>query len=252
MGALKGEENQLKVVDAWERRSQLERQQAHRRELVGEELWEQEVRISTLTKLKQQLVDQRRHRNVTKGAKERVSKDQHAKAFEPGPGSYEISSTVATKEGPTISTSDPKLCLIEGSIDEQMKRSTAIPPPGIYDPRVLPKGTKTFNTDKPMRIGERNATLFHASIVKATKDNPGPGSYNLQNDKRNLSTRGPAMRQSFFGTSINSERDVGIRSLRRIDREIPGPGEYAVDEYTRSQRLTKAASLEKNAMQMLL
>ena len=87
--------------------------------------------------------------------------------MEPGPGSYDIASTLIQKDkGAKIAETHAKMHMIEGSIDAQVKRSTEVPPPGVYDPKLLPTGEKTL-VEKRMTIGEKNeSSKFHHQVIK--------------------------------------------------------------------------------------
>ena len=109
-----------------------------------------------------------------------------------------------------------------------------VPPPGVYDPRLLASGNKPF-TDRAAKIGEKNNNSFHNAVLRNAKSRPGPGTYNLRKDLNSNDACGPKIRPSV----LESGKNAPPKFVGRIDQEVPGPGEYAVDSYTRNRRLSK-------------
>ncbi|CAD7957222.1 unnamed protein product [Amoebophrya sp. A120] len=235
------EADHLKIVDAVERRERMQRIDMHRREKVGEQIAEQQTRIDSLMHLKKQLLEQRRQRSRLQDAKSASVKGLNIRHVEPGPGAYDIPGTLSSQGVGKIP--EPKqLKPVEGSIAAQVARARDNPPPGSYDPRILPSGEKTL-ADKPMSLGTRHSGgSFADQALKRNRDKPGPGTYNVSgNFKLNhVANMGKSADVTLYHQS-QSGSNVPTW-IGKVDRDIPGPGSYAVDEYTRSQRNAKVMS----------
>ncbi|CAD7932641.1 unnamed protein product [Amoebophrya sp. A25] len=233
------EAEHLKVVDAVERKERLMRIDAHRREKVGEQIAEQHTRIDSLMQLKQQLLEQRRQRNRVQDAKHGSVKSLNIKHLDPGPGAYDVPSTLNRNGVGRLP--DPKpLKPVEGSIQEMVMRTKENPPPGSYDPKLLPSGSKVL-TDKPMSMGIRYGSASGLDKAeKAHRDKPGPGTYNVGGNFK-LQHVANMGKSNDLPTLSEAPKWVG-----RIDRDLPGPGAYAIDEWTRRERTARVMSTMPN------
>merc|ERR1711934_996534 len=104
----------------------MERKDLFRRELIREHMEQQEERVDTLLKLRDQIVEQRKVR-IKKQSVEK-GRPQNIRDSTPGPGHYQPLPS-CLKETPVTRISESK------SIN-----TMPIPPPGTYHPRVLPTG----------------------------------------------------------------------------------------------------------------
>ena len=86
---LRAEIESLRVVDAQERKNRIERQEQYRREMVGKQIEEQELRVGNLTQLKEQLQDQRRARALRASVNQSKRNQLSLKGLTPGPAAYD-------------------------------------------------------------------------------------------------------------------------------------------------------------------
>eukprot|EP00391_Amoebophrya_sp_Ameob2_P014055 CAMPEP_0178999084 /NCGR_PEP_ID=MMETSP0795-20121207/9859_1 /TAXON_ID=88552 /ORGANISM="Amoebophrya sp., Strain Ameob2" /LENGTH=867 /DNA_ID=CAMNT_0020691809 /DNA_START=98 /DNA_END=2701 /DNA_ORIENTATION=+ len=230
------ETEHLKIVDAVERRGRLQRIDQHRRDKVGEQLVEQQTRIHSLMQLKQQLLEQRRQRSRLQDAKNNSVKGLNIRHIEPGPGQYDIPNTLNQQGVGKIP--DPKpLKPVEGSIAAQVARAKEMPPPGSYDPRLLPGGGKVL-ADRNITFGSRHSG-YADDVLKRKRDLPGPGTYNVSG---NFKLNHVANMGKMADVASTFDHGQIPRWVGKIDRDTPGPGSYAVDEYTRRERTAKVMS----------
>merc|ERR1719313_1523374 len=175
---VKHQEESLRLVDAKDKIERLKRKDDFRRNLIRENLDSQEERIDTLLKLREQILEQRKvrikQRAVVKG------RPQNIRDNTPGPAHYQpLPSCLNEMPVTKISTSNA-LNLMPGSIDMMIKKSKAVPPPGAYDPKVLPDGNH-LEVDVvdgcTTRIVPGEKKNFLDENVKTFKQNPGPGTY---------------------------------------------------------------------------
>merc|ERR1711977_139064 len=136
--AVRHEEEALKLIDAKDKIKRMERKDLFRRELIREHMEQQEERVDTLLKLRDQIVEQRKVR-IKKQSVEK-GRPQNIRDSTPGPGHYQPLPS-CLKEMPVTRISESKsINTMPGSIDMMIKYTRTIPPPGTYHPRVLPTG----------------------------------------------------------------------------------------------------------------
>merc|ERR1719213_283410 len=85
-GKIRHEEEALKLIDAKDKIKRMERKDLFRRELIREHM-EQEERVDTLLKLRDQIVEQRKVR-IKKQSVEK-GRPQNIRDSTPGPGHYQ-------------------------------------------------------------------------------------------------------------------------------------------------------------------
>jgi hypothetical protein len=233
---VKHQEESLRLVDAKEKIERLKRQDEFRRNLIRENLDGQEERIDTLLKLREQILEQRKvrikQRAVVKG------RPQNIRNSTPGPGQYALPSCL--NEMPVTKISDANsLNLMPGSIDMMIKKSKSLPPPGAYDPQVLPDGNHlamdVIDGCKTRIVkGAGKRKLFTDDVVKTYKENPGPGtyestaSYNLRHSVRIV--------RDYVDTSDKPPKWC------KPAEDMPGPDEYVLDKFTKAGRAKAATS----------
>jgi len=244
-------EASLKHADTKSSYDRIQRLDLNRREQLASHLKESESRIKALHAVKDQVIEQRKKRLVQQSILK--SRPADIISVTPGPGHYGAESHVSClNELPVtkISTGNP-VNLTPGGFDHMMKLAKENPPPGSYNPKVMPKG-------KHLDLG---AGLDGASIkftpegselknfldeaVIAKKDLPGPGTYDLnaslalQHSVRLVQPKFPELNQ--LPTFVPKPRDS------------PGPDEYCVDSFTKQGRMNERSvsmpALEK-AMKM--
>jgi len=210
MQQLKAEEGTLRLFDALDRKRQLDRQMAVKREQIGE-LLKQELEKAHLIELtKEQLLQQRKQVLVSR-AKDTVAIDPIST---PGPTDYEAPTSSLTElPGGFISVIRPKLD-IPGTID--FETSKQVPGPGYYN-SSLP--------EHPIlgQWGTSKKTTFVEQDTRRKGDIPGPASYDLPSPRNN--------------SGVAFKRDV-VEETASPDI-LPGPGTYTVDEFTRNEEVRK-------------
>merc|ERR1719326_1522213 len=136
---------------------------------------QQEERVDTLLKLRDQIVEQRKvrikQRAVVKG------RPQNIRDSTPGPAHYQPLPS-CLNELPVTKFSDANaLNLMPGSIDMMIKKSKSMPPPGQYDPQLLPNGNHldvNILDGGKTRFVKGTKKTFADDVVKTFKQNPGP------------------------------------------------------------------------------
>jgi hypothetical protein len=232
---VKHQEESLRLVDAKDKIERLKRKDDFRRNLIRENLDSQEERIDTLLKLREQILDQRKvrikQRAVVKG------RPQNIRDNTPGPAHYQPLPS-CLNELPVTKISDANsLNLMPGSVDMMIKKSRSMPPPGAYDPKVLPDGNH-LDVDVvdgcKTRIVKGTKKNFVDDVVKTFRNNPGPGtyegtaSYNLRHSVRIV--------RDYVDTS-----DKPPKWCNPV-QDIPGPDEYVLDKFTKAGRAKAATS----------
>jgi hypothetical protein len=114
-----------------------------------------------------------------------------------------------------------------------MKRSGSLPPPGSYNPRVLPSGKNIGWDDARARGGIILKGPKYVNAEEAQKRAvPGPGAYETNTSTVDLD-HGVRIAQPVV--------DGAGRTVFAAKSEGPGPAAYAVDPFARKQRLAKQA-----------
>lgn len=235
---IKHEEQSLKLVDAREKRVQLDRQSERRRMEVANKLESQEQRIDTLFSLKDQILEQRRARN-----QQRLKEKSHTlqlRSEGPGPAAYDPKpSSVSEGHAPKISSARTKI-LNDASIDAAVERAQHLPAPGQYDPKVLPTGDVGWGGGGPvLRNGKK--TTYLDQRAREVRDCPGPGAYNCA----------PGMIKEHvakFGRNYMACLEVGRPPkppawAKTSDGCGPGPAAYNLDKASRRQIRRTSRSL---------
>jgi hypothetical protein len=175
------EEEALKLIDAKDKIKRMERKDLFRRELIREHMEQQEERVDTLLKLRDQIVEQRKVR-IKKQSVEK-GRPQNIRDSTPGPGHYQPLPS-CLKEMPVTRISESKsINTMPGSIDMMIKYTRTIPPPGTYHPRVLPTGNHLdfdIIDGCSTKIVHGTKKSFADDLAKNTRHNPGPGTYTFE------------------------------------------------------------------------
>jgi len=230
------QEESLKLVDAKDKVDRLKRTEEFRRNLIRENLNSQEERIDSLLKLRGEIVEQRKVRikqaSVIKG------RAQNIRNTTPGPAHYQpLPSCLNELPVTKIMKSDSKN-MNPGSVEFMIKKSKSIPPPGSYDPQVLPNGIhldyNILDGCKTRIAGEDNKNFLDEN-VKTFKNNPGPGTYEAAGSyKLRHSVR---MVRDYVDTS-----DKPPKWCKPV-QDIPGPDEYVLDKFSKAGRAKAANSM---------
>ena len=223
---LRHEEKTLRLGDAKDRRKRIRNVESAKRDMIAAQLDEEMARVATLIATKDEIMRQRqailREQESVKG------KPVNIKNILPGPADYSNFAD-CVHEGPSVKISDvkPKL-LIPGSTDFEIKKSKELPPPGAYNPRVLPSGQHCWD-DVKVTIAKSEKKTYLDEQRSAKKDLPGPGAYYAPEDST-AKLGAPKLVRDYY------EQDPWYQPKQ----PMPGPGQYTVDEFTRMERLKKS------------
>merc|ERR1719473_2669876 len=175
---VKHQEESLRLVDAKDKIERLKRKDEFRRNLIRENLDSQEERIDTLLKLRGQILEQRKVRIKQKAVVK--GRPQNIRNTTPGPAHYQPLPSCLNELPVTRIAESNTLNLMPGSIDMMIKKSKSLPPPGAYDPKVLPDGNH-LEVDVvdgcTTRIVKGIKKNFLDENIKKFRENPGPGTY---------------------------------------------------------------------------
>lgn len=224
---MRHEEKHLRIVDAHEKRHQLDRLGEQRRSEVAQQLERREQRIDTLCVLKDQILEQRRARNQARVVNKERAVD--IRSYAPGPGAYEPQpSTLNDVPGAKISSARPKAG--EGSIDAAVARAKSVPAPGSYNPKQLPTGQGPLGACGGPKFREGKKKTFLDEQAREARNLPGPGAYesskNLQADQ---GTRFGRDYMEFLNAGGAVSGPGRAASWSRInDSCTPGPAAYNI------------------------
>jgi hypothetical protein len=240
-------EASLKHSDTKSSYDRIQRLDMNRRELLSGHLKESENRIRALHAVKDQVIQQRKKRLVQQSILK--SRPADLNNVTPGPGHYGAESHVSClNELPVtkISTANP-VNLTPGSFDHMMKLARENPPPGTYNPKVMPKGNHLDMgaglDGAVVKFKPEGAELknFLDDAVHAKKELPGPGTYDPPSSM--------VLRHSVRLAQPKFPELNTLPSFVPKPRDSPGPDEYCVDNFTKMGRLNERSvsmpSLEK-------
>lgn len=219
------EEQHLHIMDVRENKNRLERREGHRREELREQIDGNVERIETLLALKDQLLDQRRARNIKAEATKGSRGLNLRRDCLPGPGQYEAP---ATDDGKGVKIGIAK---VPGMVDDAIKGTAANPAPGCYDVMVMANGDRVDKGGNGGKFGDREKISFLDEAQKAKEFVPAPGRYNSLST---LDARAPKMSRP----RIDDAKQMPAWAKAAAD--TPGPAGYSVDEYTRKEVLRRA------------
>merc|ERR550514_77701 len=228
------EEEALKIVDAQDKILRLRRKDEHRRELIKAHMEQQEERVDTLLKLRDQIVQQRKWR--IKQAAVVKGRPQNIRHMTPGPAHYQpLPSCLNDLPVPKIASHKPPNMTV-GSIDMMVKHAKTVPPPGTYDPQVLPSGNHLdWNVIDgcTTRLVPGDKKNYIDDSVRTYKNNPDPGTYELKssNDLRH-SVR---IVRDYVDTSDKPPKWCQPKT------DTPAPDEYVLDKYMKTGRFQHAS-----------
>jgi hypothetical protein len=235
VNGVKQEENHLHIMDVRDHKSAIDRVEFHRREELKQEAESKVERIETLLAVKDQLLNQRKGRNMkteaTKGARGLNLRRDCA----PGPGQYEApKSTLQEAVGAAMDKAKPL-----GLVDMATKASKHAPPPGTYDNDMLANGDHVARTaNAAVTFGMRDRDSFLDDAIRAKEGVPAPGNYERKSE---LDRRGPRFRRERIEEiKLDKFSTKRFPKWARPATETPGPANYSTDEYMRKEVLRRA------------
>jgi len=228
----------LHITDVRDNKERMDRVSEHRRqEMKGQNEAEVE-RIETLLALKDQLLEQRKARNVKAEASRGSRGLSLRKDCLPGPGQYEAPPSTL-HEMPVVKIGNAK---VPGMVDEAIKGTAANPAPGAYDFKVLANGdTLSQANAQGGKIGDGVRKSFLDDAQKMKDFVPAPGRYDPA--KSSLEAKAPKMARPKFDdpSFCNDKKSAKNYPVwARPGTETPGPAGYSVDDYSRKEVLRRA------------
>jgi hypothetical protein len=230
-------ESSLKHVDAKSSYERIQRLDLNRRETLSKHLKESDTRIRALRAVKDNVVEQRKKRLVQQSILK--SRPSDINNITPGPGQYGTETHVSCLNElpvPKISTSNV-VNLTPGSFDHMMKLAKENPPPGTYNPKVLPKGNHldlgAGMDGAAVKFTPEGSELknFLDDAVQAKKGLPGPGTY--ENNSSLALKHSVRLVQTKFPDAWNNQMPTFVPR----PRDTPGPDEYCVNKFEKDGRL---------------
>jgi len=230
---VRSEEQHLHIMDVRDNKDRLDRVDGYRRLELKDQVESNVERIETLLALKDQLLDQRKGRNLKQAATQ-GSRGVNLRDCAPGPGAYEApQSCMFEQPAPKMSKSNAP-----GMLDMVVAATAKNPAPGAYDSRVLPNGDSVVGGKNAVGFGTRNRESFLDEAMRAKEDMPAPGRYE---SKSSLDHRTTSMRRDRIEhTNLDKHSHKQFPAWARPGTLTPGPAGYSVDDYTRKEVLRRA------------
>lgn len=223
---LKHEEATLRLIEAKDKRDRLQRLEDLKKREIATSLEKNLARVESLIATREEIVKQRKL--IIREQESVHGRPLPITNITPGPGDYYPGiSSVNEHPAPRISCSKPKL-LVPGSTDFELRRSQEVPPLGAYNPKVMRTGRQTWDGVK-FSLGKSKRTTYLDELRDQKKFLPGPGAYMKLLKPAVLSTGGPRFVREYF----RPEED-------KTKHDIPGPGAYTIDAFTRQVKLAKS------------
>lgn len=236
VNGVKLEEKHLHLMDVRDHKLAIDRTELNRREELKAEADSKVERIETLLAVKDQLLDQRKGRNMKTEATKGARGLNLRRDCLPGPGQYEMpKSTLKEAVGAAMDKGE-----MLGIVDAAVKARKLAPPPGTYDNNMLNNGDRVDNPHNAATIGNRNRDSYLDDAIRAKEGVPAPGKYHNP-ESSELDHRAPKFRRERIG-----EQHIDKFSTKRFPKwarpatETPGPASYSTDEYMRKEVLRRA------------
>merc|ERR1712054_147946 len=121
------EEEALKLVDAKDKINRMQRKDLFRRDLIRQHMEQQEERVDTLLKLRDQIVEQRKVRIKQQAVQK--GRPQNIRDSTPGPAHYQPLPSCLNEMPVTRISESKSINTTPGSIDMMIKYTRTIPPP---------------------------------------------------------------------------------------------------------------------------
>jgi hypothetical protein len=230
---LKGEEINLRLIDAISRKQQQDRVDQARRDQISA-LIEQEDKRSGILKLIKQNI--RQSKQLVSNVHRTQEMDEIVPLARqgtepPGPAEYvDLVSWLDSQTGPKISESQYSLAHVPGTVDFMINHAKSIP--SAYDVHVLPDGSKPWAEQPVLKWSTSKKESYVDSIQASKSELPGPATY--ETSISTMSPRGPKIARD-----IVPREDARNRQWINGDSDpsLPGPTTYTVDEFTKSESL---------------
>jgi hypothetical protein len=229
------EEEALKLVDAKDKIMRMQRKDLFRRDLIKQHMDQQEERVDTLLKLRDQIVEQRKVRIKQQAVQK--GRPQNIRDSTPGPAHYQPLPSCLNEMPVTRISESKSVNTMPGSIDMMVKTSRTIPPPGTYHPRVLPSGNHLdfdIVDGCTTKIVPGNKKTFADDVAKTYRHNPGPGTYTVEPSY--VLEHSVRMVRDYVDTS-----DKPPKWCKPVV-DTPAPDEYLLDKFMKKKRSKNVSS----------
>jgi hypothetical protein len=233
--SVKSEERHLHIMDVRQQKASIDRVENYRRDELKAEADSKVERIETLLAVKDQLLDQRKGRNMKTEATKGARGLNLRRDCLPGPGQYEApKSTLQEATGAALDRAQPP-----GLVDIAEKAAKKAPPPGAYNYDVLANGDRVGRSvNAAVSFGNRDRESFLDDAIRAKESIPAPGKYERKSE---LDHRGMKMRRErIVDNGLDKFSTKRVPTWARPGTETPGPAMYSVDDYMRKEVLRRA------------
>lgn len=245
---LLSENQHLHIMDVRENKSRINRVDEHRRGELKEQVETNVERIETLLALKDQLLDQRKARNMRAEASKGSRGLNLRRDCQPGPGQYEAPSS-CMQENPTIKMT---LAKVPGMVDEAIKGTMGNPAPGTYESKVLHNGDPLGQAGVGVKFGEGNRVSFLDEVQKKKEFVPAPGRYESKSTLDGKATK--IARAKFEEPPMPSNKHSAKQFpiWARPGTDTPGPAGYNIDEFGRKEVMRRCVKSLPNLTRDML
>jgi len=232
---LQGENENLRVLDAIEKKRRNEILDAQKRTQIAALIHEEDKKVHAIKTTKNQLFQQRKrvadNHHIHQMSTLIASKDTAS----PGPADYPNPiSAIDPTTGATISDApkDDDLRQIPGTIDYQVFHAKSLPPIGAYDLQILPDGSRPWEQQPVLTWSTSKKMSYIDQEISGEDRLPGPASY--ETTVSAITDHGVKIPREYIPKSDIRNREWVTGNS---DASIPGPTTYTVDTFTREQIL---------------
>jgi len=234
---VRSEEQHLHLMDVREQKDRIDRVDGFRRAELSDQISGNVERIETLLALKDQLLSQRKGRQMKAEATKGSRGLNLGRDCGPGPGQYEAPKSCMF-ENPVPKVAQSKTGHSE-FIDSVTRTTACNPPPGAYAPTRLKNGDVVSESGAGGgKFGGGDRVSFLDDACKAKAAVPAPGRYELKSTIDDKGTKMKRARVDNPGLDKHSAKNFPVWARPGVD--TPGPAGYSVDDYTRKEVLRRA------------
>jgi hypothetical protein len=231
---VRSEEQHLHLMDVRESKNRIERVEGYRRDELRGQVEGNIERIETLLALKDQLLDQRKARNMKQDATKGSRGLNLRRDCLPGPGQYEAPQSTLLDAKSSKIGKEARV----GIPDERCEANKHNPPPGYYDVKVMANGKSVDTTSKPLKFSDRQRESYLDQAIREKATVPAPGVYESM---AALEKRGAVIvRDKIQDQGLDKYSAKRLPTWQRPATETPGPAGYNTDAYLRKEVLRRA------------
>jgi len=231
---VRSEEQHLHLMDVRDSKNRIDRVEGYRRDELRGQVEGNIERIETLLALKDQLIDQRKARNMKQDATKGSRGLNLRRDCLPGPGQYEAPQSTLLEAKSSKIGKEARV----GIPDERCEAAKYNPPPGSYDVKVMANGKSIETTAKPLKFSDRQRESYLDQAIRDKSVVPAPGEYEK---KAALERRGAVIvRDKIHDQGLDKYSAKRLPAWQRPATETPGPAGYNTDAYLRKEVLRRA------------